>query len=185
MNRLLLFGLCLFLVGSAACSPSEEETPRASLPEISIIEGMKYYVGGPIVREDEYGRQLFAGFNGEVIAPPSRGLVLGYRAGEDGTYEFRSWANGSPMVRTLGVVTNDGLLLPTRSEGFRRGVKLTAATYTYDDATRMRTIVVSDLDPETGEVVRTREKTMPYVDAAEEEAEDDDEAAGAGPGAAP
>ena len=160
---------------AAAKAPSAE---ARTLP-IPILPGYKYYVGGPVLSRDVYGRYRISSFNGEVQQPPSRGMIFGVKRDGD-QIEYRVWGNGTPLGFHKGVM-KDGVYWEDYSEGYRMGKLVAREKTTHDDAARQSKIVTEDLDPQTGEVIRTKEGVLSYAPPKMDDDEDDEEQEGAAP----
>lgn len=174
MKRSLLLAAMFAAFAASACSKSETPPPaaapapaaKASAPEdrvlkIPILPGYKYYVGGPVLSPDPYGRYRISSFNGEVQQPPSRGMIFGVKRDGD-QIEYRVWGNGTPLGFHKGVM-RDGLYWEDYSEGFRMGKLVARERQTHDDAAKRSKVVTEDLDPETGELIRTKEGYLSYA----------------------
>lgn len=160
-------------VAAAACSKSETPpaTPspvaaaapasESAVLKIPVLPGYKYYVGGPVMSQDAYGRFRISSFNGEVQQPPSRGMVFGAKVDGD-QMEYRVWGNGTPLGFHKGKL-RDGVYWEDYSEGFRMGKLVARERQVHDDAARTTKVITEDLDPENGEVIRTKEGTLPYA----------------------
>ncbi len=192
MKRLPVLSLVtLAMVCTAACSneeparqadaPVASSSPAASaaegsLPKIPILPGYKYYVGGPVMKQDKYDRYRLHRFDGEVAQPPSRGMLFG--AKQDGDQlEYKVWGNGVLLGFHRGVM-RDGVFWEEYAEGYRQGKLIARERRTNDDETQRSKVVTEDIDPETGEVIRTRERSESYVPPAtdlDDDDEDDDE----------
>lgn len=172
---------------AAEAEPSAPATPAAegSLPKIPILSGYKYYVGGPVMKKDEYGRFRLHRFDGEVAQPPSRGMIFGAKRDGD-QLEYKVWGNGVLLGHHRGVMRGD-VYWEEYAEGYRQGKLIARERRTNDDAARVAKIVTEDVDPETGEVIRTRERSESYLPAKiDDELEDDeDESEGDAPDSAP
>lgn len=147
----------------AAAAPAAAAKPaaEAEVPKIPMLPGYEYYAGGPSLKRDAYGRFRIASFNGKVDQPPSRGMIFGVKR-EGDQLEYRVWANGALAALHRGTM-REGLFWQDYVENYRGG-KLTAREKdTHNDATRTSHIVVEDIDPENGEVIRTRELDHSYL----------------------
>ncbi|HYB98316.1 MAG TPA: hypothetical protein VEC57_04200 [Candidatus Limnocylindrales bacterium] len=155
--------------------PAAEEDARPR--NIPILEGYKYYVAGPVMKKDPYGRYRITDFQGEVAQPPSRGLIFGVKRDGD-RFEYKVWANGRLVGAHRGII-RDGLYWPEYREGYR-DEKLVAREYvTNDDAAKVMRLKVEDIDPATGEVIRTSEGSQTYSPPAlPEDADEGDEGEG-------
>lgn len=161
--------------GVPGCKSREHAAKKAEqeAPPVSPVEGMKYYVGGPVMKHDAYGRLRLGGFNGEVAAPTSRGLLLGYRLEPDGRhFEYRTWVNGRAVSKSNGFLDAQGLLWFTDRETYdSNGTVLTRQTFTYDDNAKKMATTVQQLDPKTGAVIHTSTQETPYTPPEEAESE--------------
>jgi hypothetical protein len=163
---------------------SEPAKPEKSELGIEPIAGMKYYVGGPVMKADRYGRLRLAGFNGEVSAPTSRGLLIGIKIDDSKHFDYRTWLNGLAVSQSTGFLDQDGLLWYTHRSTFDGNGKIVARqTFEYDDSRLVMTSLLEHLDPETAEVVRSHREELPYAPVEEEEDEDDEETGSDGTGA--
>jgi len=175
--------ICLLAgVSLVACKGPQQDAKKAEreLPQITPIEGMKYYVGGPVMKYDSYGRLRLGGFNGEVAAPVSRGLLIGYKLEPDGRhFEYRTWVNGRPVSKSLGFLDAQGLLWFSDRETYdSKGAVLARQTFTYDDTAKKMTAKVEQIDPKTGAVVHSNTDETPYTpppQPADDEEDGDDE----------
>ncbi len=157
---------------------------------VEPVAGMKYYVGGPVMKADRYGRLRLSGFNGEVSAPTTRGLLIGIKVYEARRFDYRTWLNGLAVSQSDGFLDQDGLLWYTQRATYDGDGRVVARQkFEYDDA---RLVMISELehiDPETGEVVRRHRAELPYApveddeDDEDEENEEDDAGEGASDGA--
>lgn len=170
--------IALTLLAPAAlpgCHRSEHSAKKVEkeAPAVAPVQGMKYYVGGPVMKHDAYGRLRLGGFNGEVAAPSSRGLLLGYRLEPDGKhFEYRTWVNGRAVSKSNGFLDAQGLLWFTDRETYdSKGAVLTRQTFTYDDDAKKMTTTVQQLDPKTGAVINDTKQDTPYAPQAEAEPE--------------
>jgi hypothetical protein len=168
--------LVVVIFGLGACSRGgEDDTTSASkkLPPpqlIERIEGMKYYVGGPMMQADRYGRSRLANFNGEVSAPTSRGLLIGFKV-EGKKFDYRTYINGRMVSSSTGFLDDEKLLwFDERFTYDFSGKVIARQTLSYDDASEMMTSSVEHMDAVSGEVVTKIDQKIPYAPA-----EDDDE----------
>ena len=172
--------LCTTLIG---CSGDDKEAKpqaaQAELPKITPVPEMKYYVGGPVMKHDSYGRLRLGGFSGEVATPSSRGLLIGYKLEPDGkTFDYRTWVNGRAVSKSTGFLDGAGLLWFSNRETYDSEGKIIARqAYTYDDAAKVMHSSVEQLDPVTGAVIQTFKQDMPYtpVEEPDEDEEEDEE----------
>jgi hypothetical protein len=188
-HGLLLASLVLVtaatLPGCKGSEPSSKQADR-ELPPIEPIEGMKYYVGGPLMKYDAYGRLRLGGFSGEVATPVSRGLMIGYKPSTDGkSFEYRTWVNGRAVSKSTGFLDAKGLLWVTERESYdSNGTVVTRQHFTFDDQAMKMTGIVEELDPKTGAVIRTGKMEEAYKpgpppdEPQDEEGEEDDGATG-------
>ncbi|MBI5505511.1 MAG: hypothetical protein HY899_11970 [Deltaproteobacteria bacterium] len=163
--------------GAASKAPPAAGDARPA--KIPILEGYTYYVGGPLLKKDAYGRERIAKFLGEVAQPPGRGMVIGVKR-EGDRLEYRVWVNGGSVGLYRGV-TRDGLFWREYIETFR-GEKTIVREFTVnDDAAQLMRIKTEQVDPETGETIRVSETTKKYQAPAlpdlPEDSEDDDSGA--------
>lgn len=169
----------LFVVAGVigGCTSSEESSSKAPAASIEPIEGMKYYVGGPVMKLDKYGRMRLAGFNGEISSPTSRGLLLGYKKNPDSTFDYRTWLNGAIITISTGFVDGDGMLWYSERVNYDANGDVTVRQkFQYDDEKKIITTVLEHVDPETSEVVKTTTEQIPYQPSeAEQKALLDDE----------
>jgi len=167
-----LIVLCTF----SACS--RDEPKKEATPSIEPIEGMKYYVGGPLMKADKYGRFRISGFNGEISAPTTRGLLLGSKVLEGNRFEYRTWINGKLISRSTGFIDDDGLYwYDERFTYHFNGNPIARQELHYDDERKVMLSKLEQLDPETGEIIRTHETEIPYtpVDDGEDDWDEDEE----------
>lgn len=177
-------------LAASACSKSEAPPAPASAPaaaakapsaddrilKVPVLPGYKYYAGGPVLTADVHGRYRISGFNGEVQQPPSRGMIFGVKRDGD-QIEYRVWGNGTPLGFHKGVM-REGLYWEEYAEGFRMGKLVARERQTHDDVAKRSKVVTEDLDPETGELIRTKEGFLPYappvlaLDDADDESDD-------------
>jgi len=177
--------VCVLLLAGgvvAGCTHSDETSSSSpkSAAAIEPIEGMKYYVGGPVMKFDKYGRMRLGGFNGEISSPTSRGLLLGFKKNPDSTFDYRTWLNGAIITKSTGFLDGDGMLWYSERVNYDANGNVTVRqTFQYDDEKQIMTSVLEHLDPETGEVVKTTTQEIPYApseaekEALEKDAEDE------------
>jgi len=149
-----------------ACTRSDE-TSSSTAPAaatVEAIEGMKYYVGGPVMKFDKYGRMRLAGFNGEISSPTSRGLLLGFKKNADSTFDFRTWLNGAIITKSTGFLDGDGMLWYSERISYDADGEVTVRQkFQYDDEKKVMTSVLEHIDPKSGEVVKTTTQEIPYA----------------------
>ena len=160
----------------AGCSHDEPKKVAKPLPAIAPVEGMKYYVGGPEMKYDKYNRLRLGGFTGEVAAPTSRGLLLGYKVDPDGKhFDYRTWLNGRIVSRSKGFIDDGGLLWFSERETFDGDGQVVARqAFEYDDARKVAVSTVTQVDPKTGKVLSTQKQEEPYSPPEEPDDEDDE-----------
>lgn len=178
-----LFAASLILAGGVlhGCTRSGDETPTKSAAAAAIerVEGMSYYVGGPIMKYDKYGRMRLGGFNGEISSPTTRGLLVGFKKNDDATFDYRTWLNGAIITQSTGFVDTDGSLWYTERVTYdAKGVVVVRQKFVYDNEKQIMTSTLEHIDPESGDVVKTTSKDTPYAPTEAEKAamEDDEEA---------
>jgi hypothetical protein len=155
---------------------SEPPEPEKNELVIEPIVGMKYYVGGPVMKADRYGRLRLSGFNGEVSAPTSRGLLIGIQIDDTKHFDYRTWLNGLAVSQSTGFLDQDGLLWYTHRSTFDGNGRIVARqSFEYDDSRLVMTSLLEHLDPETTEVVRSHREELPYAPVEDEEDEDEEE----------
>jgi hypothetical protein len=168
------------------CTGSDEAPPasRPAAAAIEPIEGMKYYVGGPVMKFDQYGRMRLGGFNGEISSPTSRGLLLGFKKNADSTFDYRTWLNGAIITASKGFVDADGLLWYTERVSYDANGDVTVRQkFQYDDQAKVMKSVLDHIDPATGEVAKNITQDIPYAPTvSEKEQMFDDDSDGEGEG---
>lgn len=168
--------LCLSVSGCDFFSGGEEDAAPVVAAVIEPIEGMKYFVGGPAMQEDQYGRMRVKSFNGEVKKPTARGLVIGYKELEGDRFELRTWLNGAPVTEQFGFRDDAGLLwYDERSTLNSDGVVIVRQKLTYDDEAKVMHSVVEHIDPADGEILKNYETDIPYVAPEDPEFDEDEE----------
>jgi len=163
----LALALCALACSDPAKGPAASQPPStpaagadARPAKVPILEGYKYYVGGPLLKKDAYGRERIAKFLGEVEQPPARGMVIGSKV--DGDHlEYRVWVNGRAVGVYRGVV-KDGTFWREFAETYRGEKPVARETTVNDDAAEVMHIKTEDVDPVTGETIRVTETTKPY-----------------------
>ena len=169
----LVLSVGLMTAGCSSSEPEDGAKDKNKVVTIEKIEGMRYYVGGPILKYDQYGRLRLGGFNGEVSTPSTRGLLIGFKKNDDNTFDFGSWLNGEPFARSTGRVDDAGLLWYDERRSYDGNGNVTMRqTFVYDDENQMIRTTLEQVDPEDGEVIKTTTQDMPYAPT-EEELEDD------------
>lgn len=160
----LIGAVCLTLT-QAGCEDISrlfgKQKEPAAVPVIEAQPGWHYYVGGPILRQDEHEGAVFVGFKGEVRTPSSRGLLIGVKQNPDNTFEFATWVNGAKINYSKGFIAKDGSYRFTERETMNQAGKIVARqSFTYDENKRAIKSVTQDIDPDTGEVIRTLESDL-------------------------
>jgi len=170
----LVLSIGLMTAGCNSSEPEDGAKDKNKVVTIEKIEGMRYYVGGPILKYDQYGRLRLGGFNGEVSTPSTRGLLIGFKKNDDDTFDFGSWLNGEPFARSTGRVDEAGLLWYDERRSYDGNGNVTMRqTFVYDDEDQMIRTTLEQIDPEDGEVIKTTTQDMPYAPAEDEASEDD------------
>lgn len=183
----------VFLSGGCSRSDKKEDAAAQAPAKIEVIEGMKYYVGGPVMKYDKYNRMRLSGFNGEVSNPTTRGLLLGFKKNEDGTFDYRTWLNGSIISESSGFLDADGLLWYRERLSYdANGAVVVRQQFTYDDERKVMRSTLEHIDPVDKSIVKSVSEELPYTPPAPEvppegEGEEDDGEDGddAAPDAAP
>jgi hypothetical protein len=172
-----IFAAVMLGCSKAPSSPTGTASDTAVVAKIPILPGYKYYIGGPTLKRDPYGHFRIAKFNGEVEQPPSRGMVFGAKV-DGNQLEYRVWGNGKLLALNRGIM-RDGVFWQEYAETYR-DEKLVAREHNVNDDNVKRTKqTTEDIDPETGEVIRTKETSISYFPPAK--LPDDDEDTGAAP----
>lgn len=192
----LRFALPVFLIFAVACASPETEAPEAGGPEavqaetpqhVSTIpeagavkvfpkaEGITYYDGGPIVRDDAWGRTRIFDFNGETDDPPVTGLVIGFRESEDGRFEMHTHINGALKASNFGYRREDRTLWYDRRLSFIEGAIATELILEDDDAAEETSVNHKEFDFRTGELIEEKRYKLPYAPPPEPEIEEIDE----------
>lgn len=186
-TTLLVFGSALALtLALGACSSETEDGgagggQTASEPEEALTiapeDGWKYYVGGPAMKADKYGRMRVENFNGEVKNPTSRGLVIGFKSLEDKRFQFRTWLNGRLITESDGFLDEQGLHWYDERLTFNKeGKVIVRQTLKYDDEAQIMNSTIDHLDPADGEILKTVVSDLPYSPDYDDEDEEEDEA---------
>jgi hypothetical protein len=149
--------------GSAPAASADKGGSDQRVAKIPILAGYKYYVGGPLLKQDAYGRPRIVSFNGEVEQPPGRGIVFGVKKDGD-NLEYRVWGNGVLVAVHRGVM-REGLYWDTYVENYREEKLVARESSEFDDAAKEVKISAEDIDPEKGEVIRKRVLKMSYLPA--------------------
>lgn len=163
------------LLVASGCSSCGEKKTAPEARKIEPVEGMKYYVGGPIMKRDKYGRTRLAGFNGEVKNPTPRGLLIGFKENPDGTFDFRTWLNGMIVSQSDGFLDDERLLWYTKRVSYdSEGAVVVDQIFEYDDEAKTMKSTIRHLDPETGEVVQEYQQNIAYTPPPDPDDDDDD-----------
>jgi len=173
----------VFSLSSCSRSDKEEDAAKAAPAKIEPIAGMKYYVGGPVMKYDKYGRMRLAGFNGEVSNPTTRGLLLGFKKGDDGSFDYRTWLNGAIISESTGFLDADGLLWYRERVSYdATGAVVVRQKFSYDEERKVMKSTLEHLDPADGKVVKTVADEVPFTPPAPApDAEEDEEDSGDDP----
>ena len=179
-RSVLCAALALLVTAVGGCDRSEKNEAATAAPaKIDPIPGMKYYVGGPQMRYDKYSRMRLAGFNGEVSNPTTRGLLLGFKKNDDGSFDYRTWLNGAIISQSTGFLDSDGLLwYRDRISYDANGAVVVRQKFAYDDTRKVMQSTLEHIDPADGSVVKTVSDEVPYtppVQPDDEEGADDDD----------
>jgi hypothetical protein len=166
-HAVAILSAALLVTGVLQGCTGPDEAPPASRPAataIEPIEGMKYYVGGPVMKFDQYGRMRLGGFNGEISSPTSRGLLLGFKKNADSTFDYRTWLNGAIITESKGFVDAEGLLWYTERVSYDANGDVTVRQkFQYDDQAKVMKSVLDHVDPATGEVAKSITQEIPYA----------------------
>ena len=172
-------------IGAGGCSScgSETKAPEkkaAELPRIEPMEGFTYYVGGPTIAYDQYGNQRIAGFNGEVLSPPSEGVVVALHDLGEGKVEYYSYLNGKLLTKTVARRDADGLLWNLKRENFENGARVREEIYEYDDDAAVVRASIRRFSATDGELIDEGTVETPYAPGNRyvEDADEDDEGSG-------
>lgn len=171
MKPVSLIPIVLFAaLALGGCSGDESATPESNtmnvnpekgeLAKIPILPGYKYYVGGPVMKKDAYGRYRLHKFEGEVEQPPSRGMIFGAKFDGD-KLEYKVWGNGRLLGYHRGVM-RDEVFWQEYAEAYRKEVLVAREVLVHDDEAMRSKVTSEDIDPETGEVIRKREGLLSY-----------------------
>ncbi len=163
---------------------SKEEAPAAAPTKIEPRPGWKYYVGGPVMKPDGYGRYRMGEFQGEVSKPSARGFLVGFKAGDDKKFALATWVNGTQMIEASGFIGDNGIYYVTaRTTLDAEGRTMSIQSLEYDFEAETENSKLEYFDPETGESVHTVEASRPFRPDPEEEDDaffDDDDEEGEG-----
>lgn len=163
--------VALLLPGCFDDGPVEMETK----PAVEKREGMTYYVGGPTFRSDRYGRLRIARFNGPVLEPVNRGLMVGVDRRDDDSFEYRTWIDGKMVARSSGFFDEGGFMWFTERERFSpEGIRMNKQVLTYDDELQVMHSRTDHFDEE-GTVINTLQVDIPYTPEPDDLADDSSE----------
>jgi hypothetical protein len=143
------------------------------------------------MKYDKYNRMRLAGFNGEVSNPTTRGLLLGFKKSDDGTFDYRTWLNGSIISQSSGFLDADGLLWYRERLSYdANGAVVVRQQFTYDDERKVMRSTLEHIDPVDKSIVKTVSEELPYTppasdESAEGEEEEEEKGDDAAPNAAP
>lgn len=158
----MLVVLCA--IASLVLGACEKPVEPKLRPAIQVEAGYKYYVGGPIMRVDEYGRTRLGGFSGLVLQPTNRGLLVGVRTDAEGTFEFSTWLNGALAQSSTGFIREDGTYWFYERQGYNsKGAAVTKRTFLYNDDRQVVTTTVVYYDASDGSVLEERSWETPYT----------------------
>lgn len=165
---LMTFVAMAALIAPGCSSCGEKKAPEVR--KVEPVEGMRYFVGGPVMKPDKYGRTRLARFNGEVKNPTPRGLLIGFKKNPDGTFDFRTWLNGMIVSQSDGFLDDEGLLWYTKRVSYdSEGAVVVEQTFEYDDEAKVMKSAMRQLDAETGEVIDEHVQDLPYTPSADPE----------------
>jgi hypothetical protein len=160
-------------ISIGGCSGGEEERAApAKQSKIERVDGMRYYVGGPQFTTDPYGRNRLSGFSGQVTAPPSRGLVIGFKPIGEKNFEYHTYLNGRIVQRSTGFTDDGGRLwFEERATYDSEGRVITRQSLKYDKEREVSISKLEYVDAESGETVKVIDAEVslrPVVDAEQE-----------------
>jgi hypothetical protein len=166
--------------GCSSCGAPEKDAGKAAIekPRIEPMEGFKYFVGGPTIAYDHHGRQRVGGFNGEVLSPPSEGVVIGLREMGDDKVEYYSYLNGRLLTHTVARRDKDGLLWNLERENFEDGVRVRQEVTTYDDNAAVIRTTVRRYSATDGELIDEGTVEEPYAPGSRYVEDDEDDEGG-------
>jgi hypothetical protein len=161
--------VALLLPGCFSDDPVEMEAQ----PAVEKREGMSYYVGGPTFLPDRYGRLRIARFNGPVLDPVNRGLMVGVERRDDDSFEYRTWIDGKMVARSSGFFDEGGFMWFTERERFSpEGIRMNKQVLTYDDELQVMHSHADHFDEE-GAVTNTLDMDTPYTPEPDDFDDDD------------
>ncbi len=161
------------LISIGGCSGGEEDEAAPVKPsKIERVEGMRYYVGGPQFMADPYGRNRLSGFSGQVTAPPSRGLVIGFKPIGENNFEYHTYLNGRIVQRSTGFTDDGGRLwFEERATYDSEGRVITRQSLKYDKEREVSISKLEYVDAESGETVKAVDAELPLRPVVDEEQE--------------
>jgi hypothetical protein len=165
---------CALTFALSACSGGDDKPKQEEeLPAIASIEGMKYYVGGPVMRYDKYNRLRLGGFSGEVAAPTSRGLLSRLQGGpRRKAFRLSHVLNGRPSPSRRDSWTIPGCSgFPSATTFDSAGCRNRPADLRVRRRQKNDGVECLALDPKTGQVLNTYKQEMPYTPPEEPEDE--------------
>ena len=160
-------------ISIGGCSGGEDEKAApARQSKIERVEGMRYYVGGPQFTTDPYGRNRLSGFSGEVTAPPSRGLVIGFKPIAENDFEYHTYLNGRIVQRSTGFTDDEGRLwFEERATYDAEGRVITRQSLAYDKEREVSISKLQYVDAESGETVKVVDTEIPLRPVVDEDVE--------------
>ena len=161
------------LISIGGCSGGEEDKAAPVKPsKIERVEGMRYYVGGPQFTTDPYGRNRLSGFSGQVTAPPSRGLVIGFKPIGEKNFEYHTYLNGRIVQRSTGFTDDGGRLwFEERATYDSEGRVITRQSLKYDTGREVSISKLEYVDAESGETVKVVDSEIPLRPVVDDEQE--------------
>gem|GEM_PF-4887770 len=151
-----------------------KEKAPAEPPKIAAQAGWKYYVGGPVMVPDGFGRFRIGEFQGEISKPSARGFLVGVKHDPNKKFEMATWINGLKMMAATGFIGRQGIYFITHRTALDgQGRVMSKQTLEYDDEHQLEKSVLEYFDPETGELVHTAKSDRPYRPPPDEEKKDD------------
>ncbi len=174
----LLVSLGLLMALSTGCDDvaklfHKEKAPPEP-PKIEARAGWKYYVGGPVMQPDGFGRFRIGEFQGEISKPSARGFLVGVKRDPDKKFQMATWINGLRMMEASGFIGRHGIYFVTHRTALDgQGRVMSKQTLEYDDEHELEKSVLEYFDPETGELVHTSKTQRPYRPPPDNEDDDD------------
>ncbi len=173
----LLVSLGFVLALGAGCDDIakvfQKETPPPEPPKIEAQAGWKYYVGGPVVKPDGFGRYRIGEFQGEISKPSARGFLVGVKREPNKEFQMTTWINGLKMMEASGFIGRYGIYFVTKRTALDgQGRVMSKQTLEYDDEHELEKSVLEYFDPETSESVHTVKSERPYRPPPDEDDDD-------------